>query len=132
MKPDGQGPSEIDPLGLAVRHFISDRGKSLIKLATASLGCGAGADIFHAQYDISKWLGCALHGQVGRACKRLKEVEEKLASLKAKEAGPEKITEQTQRVQQCQEDLRGIEATQQAYGDPAVSLGGGACFFAGR
>jgi Family of unknown function (DUF6399) len=112
----------VTQLGLRVRHFISDRGKSLIKLATASLGCGAGADLFHAQYGISKWLGCALHGKVGRACKRLKEAEAKLASLKAKEREPEKMTAQAQRVQQCQEELRGIEADQQAYSETQRSI----------
>jgi hypothetical protein len=114
--------ARLTHLGLRVRHFISDRGKSLIKLATASLGCGAGADLFHAQYDISKWLGCALHGKVGRACKRLKEAEAKLASCKAKAVGPEKITLPAQRVQHCQEDLSGLEAAQQAYHETQQSV----------
>lgn len=118
----GKAQARLTQLGLRVRHFISDRGKSLIKLATASLGCRAGADLFHAQYEISKWLGCALHGQVGRACKRLKEAEAKLASFKAKEVGSEKITAQAQRAQHCQEELRGIEAAQQAYGETQQSV----------
>lgn len=114
--------ARLTDLGLRVRHFISDRGKSLIKLATASLDCGAGADLFHAQYEISKWLGCALHGKVGRACKRLKEAEARLASLKAKEVEPEKIIAQAQRIQQCQEELSGLEADQQAYSETQRSV----------
>ncbi len=44
-------------MGIEVKHFVSDRAKALLKLATSSFGTLAGADIFHAQYDLSKWLG---------------------------------------------------------------------------
>ncbi len=70
---EAKAQSRLRQLGLNVRHFISDRGKSLIKLATSGFGCGSGADIFHAQFDISKWLGRALYGKSGRTCKQLKE-----------------------------------------------------------
>jgi hypothetical protein len=108
--------TRLQQLGLQVRHFVSDRGKGLVKLATASFGCWAGADIFHAQYDLSKWLGRSLHGQFGRACKALTEAEAQKASLEEKEAAPEKIEQQTQRIEQCQEKLKAIEKSRQAYG----------------
>jgi hypothetical protein len=109
-------------LGMRVRHFISDRGKSLVKLALSSLGCEAGADLFHAQYDISKWLGRALHGKLGRACKQLQDTEAGLASLKEKEAVPEKIAEQKQRIQQMKEELNAIEEEREAYHETQLSV----------
>jgi hypothetical protein len=112
----------LKQLGLRVRHFISDRGKSLVKLATASLGCLAGADIFHAQYEISKWLGRSLQGKFGRASKQLKAAEEKKASLEEKQAAPAEIAKQEQCVEQCQEKLKGIEAGRQAYHEAQRSV----------
>jgi len=112
----------LQQLGLRVRHFISDRGKSLVKLALSSLGCQAGADLFHAQYDISKWLGRALHGKLGRACKQLKDAEAGLASLEEKEATPEKIAEQKQRIQQTKENLKAIEEGRAAYRETQLSV----------
>jgi hypothetical protein len=112
---DAKAQSRLQQLGLTVRHFVSDRGKALVKLATSSFGCLAGADIFHAQYDISKWLGRSLHGKFGRASQQLKEAEAKLASLEEKKAAPAAIAQQKQDVEQCQEQLKGIEASRQAY-----------------
>jgi hypothetical protein len=107
----------LQQLGLRVRHFISDRGKSLIKLAMSSFGCWAGADIFHAQYDISKWLGRALYGKFGRASKQLKDAEEKLVSLEEQKVAPEQMAEQKQRVQQCKEEQNTIEQVRQSYSE---------------
>lgn len=119
---DTKAQTRLQQLGLQVRHFVSDRGKGLVKLATASLGCWAGADLFHAQYDLSKWLGRSLHGQFGRACKELKEAEAKKASLEEKEAAPENIQQQAQRIEQCQEKLKAIEKGRQAYGQAQRSV----------
>jgi DNA-binding Lrp family transcriptional regulator len=63
-------------LGLTARHFISDRGKSLMKLALSCLGCAAGADIFHGQYDISKWLGMGFYRRPSR--KKVKKVRKSI------------------------------------------------------
>jgi len=112
---EAKAQSRLHQLGLSVRHFVSDRGKSLVKLATASFGCLAGADIFHAQYDLSKWLGRSLHGKFGPVSKQLKEAEEKMASLEEKKAAPEEIAQQKQVIEQCQEQLKLIEASRQAY-----------------
>ena len=107
--------TRLKELGLRVVHFISDRGKSLVKLATAGFGCLAGADIFHAQYDVSKWLGRSLHGKLGCASKQLSEAEAKLVKLEEKEAAPDKIEAQKQRVKEKQEKFDIIEAGKQAY-----------------
>ena len=112
---EAKAQPRLEQLGLRVRHFVSDRGKGLVKLATSSFGCWAGADIFHAQYDISKWLGRSLYGQFGRACKQLKEAKEKKVSLEEKKAAPEKIEKQAQRIEQCKEKLNAREKGRQAY-----------------
>ena len=39
----------LKALGLQVRHFVSDRAKALIKLATHSFNCAPGPDLFHSQ-----------------------------------------------------------------------------------
>ncbi len=106
----------LKELGLRVVHFISDRGKSLVKLATAGFGCLAGADIFHAQFDVSKWLGRSLYGKLGRASKQLNEAKAKLLKLEEKNAAPDKIAAQQQRVKEKQEHFDIIEAGKQAYG----------------
>ena len=50
----------LKALGLDVNHAVSDRAKALIKLAVTGLDCQSGADLFHAQQDVSKWLGATL------------------------------------------------------------------------
>ncbi len=65
---EAKARSRLRQSGLNVRHFISDRGKSLIKPATSGFGCASGADIFHVRFDIGKWLGLALYGKSGRTC----------------------------------------------------------------
>lgn len=66
----------LESLNLRVRHFVSDRGKSLIKLALSGFDCKAGADIFHAQYDISKWIGVGFGRKVSKATTQLKKTTE--------------------------------------------------------
>ena len=50
----------LKELGIDVNHAVSDRAKALIKLAVTGFDCQSGADLFHAQQDISKWLGATL------------------------------------------------------------------------
>ena len=103
--------SRLKEMGLQVKHFISDRGKSLIKLATSGFRVCAGADIFHAQYDISKWLGRSLHGKISRASKQLREALEKESTLKT----AAKIEIQGQKIEQCKKKLNKIDAGKKAY-----------------
>lgn len=103
--------SRLEEMGLQVKHFISDRGKSLIKLATSGFGVCAGADLFHAQYDISKWLGRSLHGKMMRANKQLKDALEKKTTLKT----AAKIEIQEQKIGQCKKKSNKIDAGKKAY-----------------
>lgn len=112
---NAKAQARLKELGLSVKHFISDRGKALVKLATAGLGCLAGADIFHAQYGISKWLGRSLHGKLGRATQQLHEAQAKLVKLREEEAQADVIRTQKQRVKEKQEKLDVIQAGREAY-----------------
>ena len=63
-------------------HAISDRAKALIKLAVTGFECDAGADLFHAQQDLSRWLGPRLARQASAAekqCIVAQAAEEKAA-----------------------------------------------------
>ncbi len=73
---------KLKALNLAVDHAVTDRAKALIKLAVEGFGCSSGADLFHAQYDISKWLGSRVQRQWERAQKTLQEAETDLQKLK--------------------------------------------------
>jgi hypothetical protein len=105
----------LKQLGLKVRHFVSDRGKSLVKLALDGFNCCAGADLFHAQCDISKWLGQGFYQRLGKATKRLKTSHEKLDKLKEKAVDSEAIKTQEQIVKQDKAELYKIEQGQQTY-----------------
>jgi len=65
----------LESLGIEVTHAISDRAKALIKLAVEGFDCESGADTFHAQYDISKWLAAPLARLVKRAKKDVKNIK---------------------------------------------------------
>jgi len=112
---ESKSQARLKEMGLEVKHFVSDRAKALIKLATSGFGSLAGADIFHAQYDISKWLGRSLCGKKGRASKQLKEAEEKKAELEEKGSKAEKIEEQEERITQYEEKLKVIEESKETY-----------------
>ena len=66
----------IKPLGCHVRHFVSDRAKALIKLAVDGLGCSAGADLFHAMQDITRWLGAGFWRKSGKAQKAVLQAQD--------------------------------------------------------
>lgn len=61
----------LESLGIEVNHAISDRAKALIKLAVTGFECESGADVFHAQQDVSRWLGAKLGKRVTTAEKNL-------------------------------------------------------------
>ena len=67
----------LKALGLEVNHAVSDRAKALIKLAISGFECPSGADVFHAQQDVSKWLGATL----GRRYERAKTLLETAKAL---------------------------------------------------
>lgn len=69
----------LQALGIDVNHAVSDRAKALIKLAVTGFDCQSGADTFHAQYDVSKWLGAKLGRSKAQAEKQHQATLQELA-----------------------------------------------------
>lgn len=65
----------LKELGIDVNHAVSDRAKALIKLAISGFDCQSGADLFHAQQDVSKWLGATLGRRYEHAKTQLETAE---------------------------------------------------------
>ena len=65
----------LNELGIDVNHAVSDRAKALIKLAITGFECQSGADVFHAQQDVSKWLGATLGRRHEQAKTQLETAE---------------------------------------------------------
>ena len=105
----------LKQLGLKARHFVSDRGKSLVKLALDGLGCRAGADLFHAQYDVSKWLGAGFFGKIGKAAKAVKNATQKLAAAWEKGAEHGEITACERTLKQAREAQYKLERGREMY-----------------
>ncbi len=125
----------LEKLGLKARHFVSDRAKALIKLALTGFDCAAGADLFHAQHDIGKWLGRAIYRRLGNVYKKIRGSLAKLESLKNGETNAEHATRQERQSEQAGKYLHGIEKGKQDYTEAqhavsasvhAFSLGEGA------
>ena len=73
----------LKDLGIEVNHAVSDRAKALIKLAITGFDCPSGADLFHAQHDVSKWLGATL----GRRHEQAKTRHEAAKAISQKNPG---------------------------------------------
>jgi len=83
-----QASPRLDALGIEVGHAVSDRAKALIKLAVEGFDCASGADVFHEQYGLSRWLGSALgrrKAKVDKLCEATQKVTNK-ARVDEKEA----------------------------------------------
>lgn len=111
----------LESLGIEVNHAISDRAKALIKMAITGFECESGADVFHAQQDVSRWLGARLGKRVTAAEKNWEAAQtaerktSKTATLredlilKAKKFTAEKSLATAQQSQQdYHENLQGI------------------------
>ena len=116
-----QAEPRLKALGIDVKHAISDRAKALIKLAVTGFECDFGADLFHEQYGISRWLSPVFGRRKTKADKKCKEAENALktvpsdasaedkAILDAQLADAKKEQEHTEKTQQMyQEQLQGI------------------------
>ena len=90
--------------------MISDRAKALLKLAFDGLGCEHGCDIFHAQRDISAWLGLTFGRVVDKAQKHLNQCQADLGKAQAK--GVEKTVEEVLQKEVAQATSQHQVATQ--------------------
>ncbi|MCK5831793.1 MAG: hypothetical protein KAH20_15980 [Methylococcales bacterium] len=111
----------LESLGLEVSHVISDRARALIKMAVTGFKCESGADVFHAQQDVSRWLGARLGKRLSKALKELESAKKKEKKAvkkvqgfqffndKAKRINAEKMLEKAQKTQDdYHENLQGI------------------------
>ena len=70
--------NRLEQMGCKVRHFISDRAKALIKLAVEGLHCNSGADLFHAQQEITRWLGMGFRTKLASIKKEIQRLQDQL------------------------------------------------------
>jgi hypothetical protein len=80
----------LESLGIEVNHAMSDRAKALIKLAISGFECDAGADVFHAQQEVSRWLGARLARRRATAEKQIEATQRAEAHGVEMAANPEK------------------------------------------
>ena len=102
-------------LGVRVVHFVSDRAKALIKLALEGFECRSGADLFHGEYEITKWLGLAFRRQLGQVKKQLERTKKKLDVLRKTDSEPKDIQEQTRKIEQHEAKLRMLHSGKDDY-----------------
>jgi hypothetical protein len=98
----------LKDLGIEVNHAVSDRAKALIKLAITGFDCPSGADLFHAQHDVSKWLGATL----GRRHEQAKTRHEAAKAISQK--NPSKLPELVEHVD-AERAYEPIHAARQDY-----------------
>ena len=102
--------ARLDQIGVTIRHFVSDRAKALIKLGADGFGCAeAGADLFHGEYEVSKWLGLQVHRQLAQATKKIQKISERLAKLgllNKEEAFTRKEEVALEQQEECLQDIQ--------------------------
>lgn len=76
--------TRLTALRLTVRQTVSDRAKALIKLATKGFGCPSVADLFHGQYELSRWLSLPLARATQQAATRLATAYDQLNQYQTK------------------------------------------------
>ena len=107
--------ARLNTLGLSVKHAISDRAKALIKLSIDGFNCLSGADLFHAQYDLSRWFPAALSRTQKRAAKNLALAKKALNTFtQASSESTEREVLQTQ-VKQAASECHALEEAQATY-----------------
>jgi len=114
-----QSAPRLKTLGIDVKHAISDRAKALIKLAMDGFQCASGADVFHEQYGLSRWLAPALGRLKGRAEKACQDVQAALTK------GPPNTTQATAletQLEKAVEALEDVEQGQQDYHEHLVGI----------
>ena len=112
--------ARLDQIGVTIRHFVSDRAKALIKLGTDGFGCDkTGADLFHGEYEISKWLGIQVHRQLAQAKKKFDETKVRLTKLGQRNK-KEDCTQKEQVVLEQQEEC--LQDIQTAHDDYHTTL----------
>jgi hypothetical protein len=100
----------LKSLGINVTHAISDRARALIKLAVTGFNVESGADLFHAQQDISRYLGSKLGSKVKKAEVRLTDANKAIKEATDKKEKI-KLDEQCGSAQKDFDDAKQVQAT---------------------
>lgn len=117
--------ARLKALGLTVRQVVSDRAKALIKLATKGFDCQSVADLFHAQYELSRWLSLPLARATQQAAVQLAAARDRLNQHQARQQPSSQETHDLtvaagcaeQNHQQCIEAQNAYRQHQQAISD---------------
>lgn len=116
-----QAAPRLKALGIEATHAISDRAKALIKLAVAGFECESGADLFHEQYGINRWLSPVLGRRKAKAERQYDEAENDLKTKSAKASDEERrgLEAQLAMAQQARDQ---VDQAQQAYREPLQGI----------
>jgi hypothetical protein len=113
----------LEQLGITVTHAISDRAKALIKMAVTGFECQSGADLFHAQQDVSRLLGGSLGRRLSAAEKSLEEAKAiELKTAKKHENSKEMVKSEQERIK-AEKHLEQIKKSSQKYHDELQGIG---------
>lgn len=104
----------LESLGLEVNHAISDRARALIKMAVTGFKCESGADVFHAQQDVSRWLGARLGKRASKALKALEVAQKAEKKVTKKAVGFKLFTSKFNRIN-AEKVLKNAQQTQINY-----------------
>ena len=105
----------LEQLGIQVNHAISDRARALIKLAVSGFECDSGADLFHAQNDVSRFLGAPLGRRLSLAEKAVTQTKKIAAKAAKNENNGSQRTESQQAVSDAEKDLESAKRAKQDY-----------------
>lgn len=106
----------LERMNLRVVHSVTDRAKALVKLALDGFGCQSGADLFHAEYEITKWLGSAFSRRLGAIIKKVEKSTECLVALQRKyNTMPGDIIEKENEIKQHKSVLEAVVSGKDAY-----------------
>ena len=109
-----QAAPRLETLGIEVNHAVSDRAKALIKWAVSGFECPAGADTFHEQYGLSRWLSPALGRRQAKADRGCEQAQKALDKLPAG-ASTEDPASLAAQLASAQEARAQVEPAQQEY-----------------
>jgi len=116
-----QASPRLEARGIRVGHAISDRAKALIKLAVEGFGCASGADTFHEQYGISRWLSPVLGRRKTKADQRCEEAQKALESLPSQASAVEKAALEARQVQAVEARAQ-VEAARKRYQENLLGI----------
>lgn len=108
--------TRLKALGLTVRQAVSDRAKALIKLAINGFDCLSVADLFHGQYELSRWLSLPLARATQQAANQLAAAHEQLSQHQAgHQPSAQKVHDLRVAVGCAEQNYQQCLAAQQAY-----------------